>query len=73
MEPNIQLQQEPNIQPQKEKVYKTPAYIRKAVKAYIERQKEHNKEKFTERKRGYDKKYYAKFKKNDSSQVETKN
>jgi hypothetical protein len=69
IQPNIQ----PNIQPVQEKVYKTPAYIRKAIKDYTERQKANNKEQFTQRKRAYDKKYYEKFKKNDNTQEENKN
>jgi hypothetical protein len=64
---------EANTQPTQEKVYKTPAYIRKAVNAYTARQKSNNKEEFTQRKRGYDKKYYEKIKKKDSSQEENKN
>jgi hypothetical protein len=57
---------------QQEKIYKTPAYIRKAVKAYTLRQKEQNYQQFTERKRGYDKKYYQKFKKTDSLENDSK-
>lgn len=68
MESNTQA----NTQPKQEKVYKTPAYIRKAVDAYIARQKTNNKEEFTQRKRSYDKKYYEKIKKNDTLKEENK-
>ena len=49
-----------------ERVYKTPEYIRKAVKAYADRQKATNKEQFLARKRDNDKKYREKFKKIDN-------
>jgi len=68
-EPQAPESQAPESQP-KQRVYKTPQYIRDAIKAYNQRQKETNLEQFTQRKRGYDKKYYQKFKKNDNTEKE---
>lgn len=45
---------------QPQKVYKTPEYIRKAVRDYVKRQKENNPDLFKQRKKEVDKRYYQK-------------
>ena len=49
-----------------EKVYKTPTYIRKAVKTYTDKKKTEDLDIYKQKRSEANKKYYQKFKKIDS-------
>ena len=49
-----------------EKVYKTPTYIRKAVKIYTDKKKTEDLDTFKQKRSEANKKYYQKFKKIDN-------
>lgn len=58
---------------QPQKVYKTPEYTRKAVKAYVNRQKENNPDLFKQRRKEADRRYYEKKNKKDDNSEFKKN